>query len=279
LAVLAGTVAVAGCGGEGDSKAKEKQQFSAASEPPDAFAERMAKLLETTAKRKDCTELELINNRSLAGFPCPPDRALRKSMASFELLGAEEYGTGAVIDYKSGKARDGAAIVLIVGPDRQWGVTRFGVITKPSTETSDEESRDGFAKTVDMYLTAVRKRDCEAYMKATFTGEDTKPVICEIRFDGTKDLAKRLKTDPSAKPKYEGGNSTYGFYTLETAKPKPQNLTISVIKTTGKSANPFLVLDVASSPTAAYQRRVLKELKQQQKKGDRPEMSPSRKTD
>jgi hypothetical protein len=274
-ALLCG-IAVAGCGDDGgESTAKEKTKFAASSEAEDVFIERMAKLLETTVTKKDCAQLEEINARSFTRFPCPPVKALRKSMRSFEIVGSETYGTGAVVDYKSGEVTDGAAIVLFVSADRNWGISRFGVVTEPSVGTSDDDSRGGYDKTVDQYLSAARKRDCKGLMKVSLTrGEKD---VCKTVLLVTEPLAKRLKANPSAKPKYEGGNGTYGFYTLETQKPKPENSTISVVKSTDGSATPYVVLDVTPSPTAADQLRVQREFKQQQKKKGNPNMEPSSK--
>ncbi len=215
----------------------------------------------------------------MARFPCPASKDLRKSMGRFEAVGVKEYGTGAVVDYKSGAVKKGAAIVLFVSADRGWGISQFGVLTKPSTETSDEESRDGYAEAVEEFLTAVRERDCESYVAVTFNGDDSKEFVCEETFPGTKGLAKRLKADPGAEPRYEGGNESYGFYSLETRKPKPENITISIAKANAKGPRPYVVLDVTPAPTSAQQAQARKAFKKNRDnpKPDQPETSPSRK--
>lgn len=284
-AALLGAGAIAGgCGADdGDSTASDEPRFSAASEPTNVFIKRVVKLLETTTTTKDCPQLEQINRRSYARFPCPPAKELRHSMADFKLIGAREYGTGAVVDYQSGKASDGAAIVLFVAPDRNWGIARFGLVTEPSTETDDGESREGFEEAVDDYLAAVRDRDCKAFQEITFISPEIKTKdICRKTFAGTEDLAKRLKKHPDIEPRYEGGNATYGFFTFETTKPD-ENSTISVLKTgTGDNAS-YQVLDVAPSPTSLEQETIRKQLEQQLKEkkpsDDQPERSPSRKVD
>jgi hypothetical protein len=262
-AAIAMTVGTVSCGGDGDSQAEDKPEFSAASEPPKTFITRMAKLLETAKRKSDCVELELISARSLTRFQCPAPKPLRKSMARFEVVDAEEYGTSAVVEYKSGEVKDGATIVLFVTPNRSWGVGRFGVIADSPLETDDEESRPGFDAAVNAYLEAVRKRDCAAFIDYAEVGTKSKTVVCNTSFPSTKPLAKRLKADPTARPKYQGGNAMFGFYTLETRKPKPQNVTISLAKATAKSAQPYVVLDVGPSPTAADQRRVRQQLRKQ----------------
>lgn len=294
LTVVAAATALAaatltGCGGDdAESTAKddrqapngkEVQRYSAAGEPPKVFIERTAKLLETAAGKKDCAQLVDVNGHSLTRFPCPPPKALSKSMASFEVVGVEEYGTGAVVDYRSGEVADGAAIVMFVAPDREWGISRFGIVTPPSTDTGDEETRDGYAETVDDYLAAVRKRDCDAFAEVVFIpgGDDRK--VCDTLFPMTEELGQRLKDYPSAKPKYEGGNASYGFYSIETRHPTVENVTISIVAT-GDSSKPYAVLDAAPSPPAEEQELLRRQFEQQQKDDggpDQPETSPSRK--
>lgn len=278
LATGALALGAVGCGSDEESaEAPRKPRYSEGNEPSKAFAERMAKLLETSTTAKDCAEIEQINARSFSRFSCPPDKALRKSMASFEVVAAKEYGTGAIVDYKSGAESDGAAMVLFVSPDRNWGVGRFGVLTKPSTSTSDAETRAGFDKAVAAYLAAIRERDCAAFFDVAFYAGAPEKQVCKNAFPQTKRLAKWLKANPSAKPVYEGGNGTYGFYTFETQKPKPANSTISVVRAS-ENSDKYEVLDLAPSPTAAEQRKVRKQYARQQKDKRAPgDMSPSSK--
>jgi hypothetical protein len=278
-AAALGAVAIAGCGDDdADSTASEQGALGAANEPPQRFVERLATLLKTSTEKDDCTSLDDISSRSFVRFPCPVSQDIRKSMASFKLAGVKEYGAGAVADYKSGSAKDGAAILLYIAPTNSWGVSRFGVFTKPSTKTSDEESREGYDAALDAYLAAVRKRDCQAFAKVKFVVDTNDEEICKTLFGRTKDIAKRLRANPSAEPEYQGGNATYGFYAFQTPKPKPKMWTISVMKT-GASSKPYAVLDVAPSPTAAQQRSVQEQFRKKLNPTppDQPETSPSRK--
>jgi hypothetical protein len=279
---VAAIVVAAGCGSDDESTAREEPaKASAAGEPARAFIMRMAKLLETTTKKKDCAELEQINARSVARFSCPAPKDLRKSMRRFEVVGVEEYGTGAIVDYKSGAVKDGAAIVLFVAPDRGWGVGRFGILSEPSTESSDEGNRDGYRKAVDEFLTAIRSRDCDTYVAVAFNGDDKKDVVCRETFPRTRPMAKALKANPDAEPRYEGGNDSYGFYSLELLKPKPTSFTISIAKATAKGPRPNVVLDATAGPSDARDKAVRKALERSRKKGKpgQPETSPSRKAD
>jgi hypothetical protein len=281
VVVVAGVVGCGGDGGgaDGGGGTTEPRRFSAASEPPEVFAERMAKLLETTRTKRECAELDEIAARSLTQFSCPPSKSLSRSMARFEVVGVEEYGTGAIVDYASGDVRDGAAIVLFAAPDRNWAVSRFGVVTEPNTKTSDEESRAGFRKAVEDYLAAIRARDCKAFVAVAFTGDNSTEAACETIFPGTRVLAKRLSDNPASEPEYEGGNATYGFFRLETGKPTAASSTISVVADTADSASGYVVLDTAPSVTIEQQREAIEGLRRSRERREEPERSPSRKVE
>lgn len=281
-ALCVGTMAAlvaAGCGSSDDESTanEEPVDVSAATEPADTFINRMTKLVETTSAKKECAELETINSRSVTRFPCPAPKSLRTSMGAFELVGAQEYGTGAVVDYKSGKIKDGAAILLYVAPDRNWAISRFGIASKPSTETSDDETRAGYRKAVDEFLTSIRERDCDSYVAVTYNGDDKKDVVCRETFPGTKKLAKVLKRNPSVEPRYEGGNASYGFYSVETPKPTPANFTISIAKATADGPRPYVVLDITPSPTSAQQKKAQKAFEKERKQKSNQGMEPSSK--
>lgn len=269
-----------GCGDDADGDARRQVAYSIAPEPPEAFALRMAKLLETSTTRADCAQLDQIAARSPAGLACPASKTLRRSMRRFDVVGAKEYGTAAVVDYRSGGTPDGAAILLFVTPDREWAVSRFGVVTgAATTRTDDEQSRDGFRKAVEDYLTAIRTRDCRAFAAVAFTGDAERAVVCRA-FPSTKAMARRLEADPTARPRYEGGNATFGFFSLETDKPEPTNETLSVIATSPGSPRPYVVLDVVPSPTTDQQEAILDLVEQgQTETNGEPEPSPSRKAD
>ena len=265
LRVLAATAAAAGvalawsgCGDATDEPATgaERVEIDAAAEPVEAFVKRFARLNATAERRRDCAELEAIYARSYIRFPCPAGPRLAASMRSFRVIAAEAHGTGGVVDYKSGQVPDGAAIVLFVAPDRNWAISKFGVVTDPSVGTDDAESADGYRAAAADYLTAVRERDCSAFREVALD----EGLSCDQITAGARALAARLDANRTARLRYAGGNGTYGFFNLETRRPAPANLTISVVR--GKDGS-YTVLDAASSPTAADIREVVREYKRQ----------------
>lgn len=273
VVVLASGGVGCGSGGQGDSTAAEKPKIAPAQEPARVFAQRFTRLLATARAKKDCAEIEAVSSRSHARFRCPSPRTLAKSMESFELIAAEEFGTGAVVDYRSGEVRDGASITLFVGPDRNWGIGRFGVIAGRTVGTSDEATRDGYERAVDDYLAAARDRDCRAYAEAVFTGQASRSEVCESVRSGVGGLTKLLESNPAVRATYAGGNGTFGFFNLETEKPEPTNATISVMRVDEGGRDRYVILDRAASPTQAALRRLLRQYREQRKLGG--SMAPS----
>jgi hypothetical protein len=232
---------VAGCGGGDESEAN----LPAPKGSPEQFAEQLAELLVKARAPQDCAPLRKIESRSFFQFQCPTSKQVRRSMAEFEVLEADNYGAGAVVDYKSGRAGDGASMVLFLSSNRLWSLTRFGIIAKESVGSDDSDNRAGFRKAVDGYLGAVRRRKCKDYMEYALTSSDQS--TCRVQFPVTKPLGDALKANPKTEPEYLGGNGTFGFFGVETRKPKPAYRTISVIKTAPGSLQPYLVMDAVST--------------------------------
>jgi len=262
LLVAAVCVLTIGRGSAGDDgDGTQQREFSAAFEPPDRFMERLARILATAERPADCDFVNVIGSISRRGFRCPAEPEVARSMARFKVLDTREYGTGAVVEYRSGEVRDSASTVLAVTPYHNWGIVRHGIDVGHSVSSSDDGTRTGFERTVDAYLAAVKARDCEAFRAVAFTADDAAAEACEGAFAETADLATRLEANAGVRPAYEGGSDTFGFFTLETARPKPENATIVAIRT-GGSGGGYRVLDVAPSPTAASTRAAIERYKE-----------------
>jgi hypothetical protein len=273
LTVVVGA-STAACGGsEGESAAQAEIEIRAAQEPPRTMASRLAKLLATTRSRSDCDAVEAVNRRSLVNFDCPPPASVAEGLRDFKIVGAEEFDTAAVVDYRAKEAPDGAAIALFVSPDRQWGVTRFGIVTPKSVGTSDVDARAGYERAVEDYLAALARSDCDAYLKVAITDGGTRDARCKAVREGSDLLVRRLTANPQAEPSYAGGNDTFGFFTLDTGKPYPIRNTISVMRVEGEGGERYWVLGWAPSPTEAAIRRVMRKYREQEKSGGG--MSPS----
>jgi|GEM_PF-3395022 len=242
-AVGAGFVTV-GCSGSDDAGGAGS---SAPSEPAKVFAERLAKTLATVKAKKDCGPLNAISARSSTTLPCPAPKAFRESMAKFEVTAAEEHGTAALVGYKSGAVKDGATLALVVAPNGKWSISRFGLGLKPDVGTSDAKDGDAFDTALRSYLNAVRERDCKGFYAHAIAISQSRQDACAKELPDTKDLGRRLALDEDASPSYIGGNATYRFYGLDTAKPNPKSFTISVVRLATKPKPRFAVLDAAVS--------------------------------
>jgi hypothetical protein len=266
--VIGVAVLASGCGssdaGDGDA-ARPKPKYSWANEAPENFARRVARLLATTRTKRDCAQLAETMSTSGVSFPCPPDQGLRQSMAEFKVIDAAAYGTGAIVDFKSGSSMDGAAIIMTVAPGRAWGISQFGVATKPSVGTSDADSRDSYEAALSSYLSALRKRDCPEFKEVSFTASNSKASTCAMLFDEVAPIANALKRNPHAQPVYRGGNATFGFYSLETKTPRPANRTFGIVNGSAIGVPRSMVISAAVSPTTAEHRTVIQEFKQQQR--------------
>jgi len=237
----------AGCG-DGDADADSgggptavAERLPDAKQTPTEFARELADLVAETFSPKDCKRLNAINARSLYRFPCPAPDNVRSELGFLKVRDAASFGTGAVVDYRTDQAPQGASMVLFLGPDREWGLGQFGLIIFESAESSDDDNREGYAEAMDGYLEAVRKQDCKGYTRyAAILADDVK-AACKRELAGARRLTGLLNRNPESRPQYLGGSGTYGFYRLELEKPTPTYLTFSVIETPKGSLRPYLV--------------------------------------
>lgn len=196
---------------------------------PKELATQLGGVLGAAKTREDCKPIEQVNRRSPFKFGCPPTRQSRAAMRKLEVLGAAVYGGGAVVDYRTGGGED-AAMVLLLDEDSRWVVSRFGLLAKPSAQTSDEDSRAAFDRTIDTYLRAVRTRDCALFIEHAATLTSKRAIVCGDEFEQTKPLADILKRNRGAEPEYYGGNSSFGFYRLPLPRSGNKSMTFSVFK-------------------------------------------------
>lgn len=255
--LLAMTVAICplavGCGDEsnGDPRAETPAAARApdAKQSPEAFARDLAELVANTTRRKDCKPLDAINARSFYRFPCPSLDSVRTEMTFLKVLNGATYGTGAVLEYKSGETPPGGGtMVLFLAPNREWGLSRFNLITESSADSSDEDSRAGYERTATGYLRAIRERDCKGYTDYAAIQSRTPAAACKRELPATEPIARILRANPDSKPQYLGGSKDFGFFSLELEEPKPAYYTMGVFKTPDGSLRPFLVQFLTFAP-------------------------------
>ena len=237
-AALATCVAASGCGDDETSAGESGT-------PGD-----LARGLARAVQEADCPRLRRINRESGVRVPCPKSAAQSRWMDGFEIVGAEAWGTGAVVDYKARSARDGASMVMFLNTRGKWGLSQVGLVNAPSVGTDDEPSRTGFDQAVGRYLLAIRKRDCDIFFRYAVTFSPDTKAACRREFQAARVLTRSLGRNLGTKPAYLGGNARFGFYGLTLAKPK-RHFTISVVKADPRAAVPYLVLGIARSAEPA----------------------------
>lgn len=255
--LLVTTVAVclvaSGCGGDSDADAgggetPAGERAPDAKQSPAAFARELADLIADTTERKDCKPLDAITLRSTYRFECPSPETVRADMAFFEVTKAVRYGTGAVLEYKSETARQGGTMILFLGPDREWGLSHFKLVTESPADSSDADSRAGYAHATRNYLRAVRERDCKRFTDYAAIQSPTPEAACKVELPGTKLLARLLRRNPDSEPVYLGGSEDFGFFRLELERPTPAYVTLTVFKTPEGSLRPFAVQPPTYAP-------------------------------
>jgi hypothetical protein len=216
--------------------------------------EAAAQQVQRALSQPDCNELRRIGARATQAiglFPemgCPKRREARKTLRDFEILDSAEYGTGAVVDYRSAKAPKGSAMVFFEDSAGGWGYAGLGLARTTTVDSGDEKSRTHFDAVVDKYLAAMRERDCRAFFKYSVTQFPKLKTSCRYEFSAHGDLQARLRSDRDPDLEYLGGNEHFGFYGLTTRKPAPDYRTVTVLKTPPGSPEPYLVLNAAKGP-------------------------------
>jgi hypothetical protein len=254
LAPLAAVMAIAcvaaiGCGdGDGESSAAESTGLSS---EPAQLVKSMLRISAAAKNTKDCKPIAKVNLRSAAKIACPPfDVASRKRTRSTKLTRAATYGPAAVVDYKSSGAPKGASIVLYRNSRNEWTIGRWGLLGGETIGTDDEDARKESGSVLDDYVAAVRDRDCRAFLKVAAAESSDPKVSCKREFAATKSFADLLKANPSAEPRYVGGNDYLGFYRLDLERPKPRWVTISTVAAPEGALTPRIVLDATPAPPA-----------------------------
>ena len=254
LVVLTGACLVAGgCGGDDAESSGDGGAQSDEAAAVERFVDRTAKIMRQARGPAYCKRLDPINARSTSRLACPTNPDLRKSLATFDTTGADTYGTGAVVDYTSGAAQDGASVILTKNSDGQWAITKFGLVYGKTVGTGDKPSRQAFDKAVTTLMRAVRDRNCKLYYGLTVVQPADPKNACapDGGFGQTKSLARALRESPDPEPAYVGGNRAFGFYRLALTRPKPRHETISVVRTAPGSQPAAAILQVSPAPAEA----------------------------
>jgi hypothetical protein len=225
LGVGAALCACVGCGddADGDPPAPEP-------DTPAAVVAEMAATLAAADRKSDCHSIDELNELSAYELPCPLERPSKASMATLEVVDAEAFGDGAVVDYTA--RDDGEATILLArAPSGGWGISRYGLTYGHSVGSDDARFRTGYLDTIEEYLDGLERRRCATFLRTAVVTSDDDAYVCRVDFPATERIAEVLAANPGAELDYLGGNARYGFARLTTTRPRTRQWVLSAVKT------------------------------------------------
>jgi hypothetical protein len=183
--------------------------------------------LQKAAVSGQCAQLQ-----TLGPFFTAPDCPVQiAQMRNMKVLGSASYGTGGVIDATDAQFPKGLTWAAAVGKDNKWTMQEGAGIGHRTVGTTASDV-SGFASAVNGTVSALRSKNCAAFIKYSSTATNN-PHECDRPFaSGT---ARALTNQPKVMPKSTGGNATYQFYSLSLkgypSHPGATYLTFSVART------------------------------------------------
>jgi hypothetical protein len=211
LSTLVLATGLGACGGSSKNSATQPVVTPGHTSDPAGTVLAFAQRLGTLAKSKSCAD-DLVYQRLFVNRVAIPCRRSRAGLRHFFVTGAEVHGTGGIIDFTDAAAPRGATLVLARGSKGAWNIAYDPTIGTKTVGTHASDTAP-YAQTVDMYIRALRQKDCHSLFKYALTSPADRPAtFCSRTFAaGLSDL---LIKDPAAKPVAMGGNAFVQFYGL-----------------------------------------------------------------
>jgi hypothetical protein len=219
LALLVALAALAGCGdssGASEGSDEESGAVPEATETADEFAQRYVDAV-TAATKGDCDPVDEFNEQSTWGIACPVED--KDTFADLEVVDAEEYGTGVLVDLTTKAYPKGYTIVAALNEDGRYYEIKDDVAELAGFEfpqvgsaPEDTETRE---ETLADYVTAIREEDCDTWFEIAFTPTSDKEKECKFEFGPKAVAADELNADPDAQPELLGETDGFAFYGLE----------------------------------------------------------------
>ena len=227
-AIAFAAVALAACGGDDGGTAK--LDVPKANAPLSDLADRTQKAM--TATDEDCPGLDQINREQDAyvRLNCASQgKNVQFELLDFKVRGGAEYGSGGVIDFTNNGSQKGAALVAVINREGHWSYQRSRRLNGPSIGTQpDRQAMESVLN--DHFLPALRDGDCDEFFLSAATDASDRGTACKQELPAYSELSTELKESGNAKAVWLGGNKWFGFFGLQTDKPKKQYRTIVVQK-------------------------------------------------
>lgn len=236
---LASMLVLAGCLGDDagspappESDGKDTQRRISAPDPRQSIDD-AARGLQAAVTSGDCNQLKLL---SFSGLPNLDDAGCRRILGrlrGFEIKGADEYGTGGVVDFTTTRAP--GTMLFALGKDRSFKWVR------PLSRRADAEvvgtrppSRNTLDSTASAAVRALRDGQCAQLAKAA-SGIVPQPEAPQAACENRRSLRASLTRDRTVRPHRLGANSRVAFYSL-LPKPRGPYFTLVLLQNGKRSA-------------------------------------------
>jgi hypothetical protein len=152
--------------------------------------------------------------RALNNLIPPSCAEVKKRFTGIRFTGAEQYGTGAVVDATAPVLPAGITFTLGVAADGRWKIfNAYG--TREHTAETRAHDLIPFDTAAQGWLDAVRNRNCDQYVHYAQIDERAgRQELCDAHFAAPSIVAPALRTAKSADVELLGGNARVQFYAL-----------------------------------------------------------------
>jgi hypothetical protein len=152
--------------------------------------------------------------RALNNLIPPSCAEVKKRFARIRFTGAEQYGTGAVVDATAPVLPAGITLTLGLAADDRWKIfNAYG--TRVRTAETRAHDLIPFDTAAQGWLDAIRNRNCDQYVHyAQIDEQGGRQELCDAHFADPSIVAPDLRSAKSADVELLGGNARVQFYAL-----------------------------------------------------------------
>lgn len=224
----------------------QRSRRAVPAEPLFSFVKRFEAAM-TAIRTGNCARFRALNyNGSFDEFVCTARQA--RTLDNFQLLGYNQYDTGAVIDYVSRDFRTlrpaRASLVALLASDRRFdvvgtpifgagrGIRQLG--TRATRRTIYLSQR-----TANLAISSLRTGNCRLFFLTWFTGSIPRAQACSVVFGSrpnasvARQLRIRLGFDKAYQPVSIGGSRDIQFFSVVTQRGRRYTLAVDRSGSTG----------------------------------------------
>jgi hypothetical protein len=218
--LLACLLALAGCGGGGDSKDGSKGnrggEARAADPVPGESIDDAVNRIEGAATATGCEAVKGLLHSTYGDISDDACRAVKAEIDGFREPRGAAYGTGAAIDFEAGGGRHRTA-ALALDADRTFRIVFVMDVSGPTVGTRKPAAFDRNALAV---VRALQSGDCDAFLRlstrASGLGVGPDQEVCRRVSDVP--FRRELVANRRARPVPLGGNAWLAIYKLRSRR-------------------------------------------------------------